>query len=619
MQPQRQHVSRPARPALRALVPLMLAALLAAAAAGAQTQQNTNTRTAPPPKRPVTTTAAGQHAQPQQQQQQQAAASRWHLPFFGNRNQATNAQTAAGGNRNAAGTGATPTHSLFNNLFHRNSPSPTSAPASGAANALHVPGSQTTNAAQRRTASPTRLASLGGGPLPSGRPVQSQAFLGHPAPAGSRETQTANGSIVRTAADGSVMDVRNPATGMSIHRGPDGSRRITVDKPDGSRVVVPSRGVAYVQHPYLFQAHAFDHRTFYDRGQLSHQLYRPYTYGGATLDAYAPQHFYSPQVYQWATTRYGAPQVPAWNYVTTSAPWFTESRGYFAPEPAYTSPLFWLTDFVLATSLIAAYNAHPAAPQPTTAAVATAATPGTAGANAPQSTVPSGAPQAAASQSAASQASGLQAAAPQAAVPQTAPQPAQSQRAMAGTPAATPAPAASPEITPDVKDMVADEVKRQIKEESVEARQNAENKDPTPGEGGIVQELSQKEPHTFVVASDLDLVDSTGRRCTLSEADVVQVISGPKAASGTAEAVVLASRGGSMTCERAAQVDIALSDLQEMQNHMRETIDQGLANTRTGRSAPTATPAYAASAPAPDPTAASEIQQQQQIAALTEG
>lgn len=587
--------------------------MLAAAGVSSQTTENNNTRSAPPPKRPVTTTAVpAQHAQTQQQ----AAASRWHLPFFGNKNQATNQTnpTPAGVNRNATGTtNANQTHSFIGNLFHRNTNSATPAPANGASSALRTPSNETAAAAPRRApggdgralantqgrgapngvstgnahslGAPTRLASVGAGPVPSGRPVQSLAFLGHPGPPGSRETQAPSGNIVRTAADGSVMDVRNPATGMSVHHGLDGSRSITVDKPDGSRIVVPSRGVAYVQHPYLYQAHPFDHRTFYDRGQLSHQLYRPYTYGATTLDAYAPQRFYSPEVYQWATTRYSTPQVPTWNYVSEGAPWFVESRSYFTPEPAYTGPVFWLTDFVLATSLIAAYNAHPGPAVPP-------------GAAPPAAQASAGAP----------------AAQPTAGQPAT-PQPALAQRAVVGSPGAD----SSPEITPEVKEMVADEVRRQIKEESVEARQTAQNKDPHPGEGGIVQELNQKEPHTLVVTSDLDLVDSTGRRCTLSEADVVQVISGPKPTTGTAEAVVLASRGSGMKCERAARVDIALTDLQEMQNYMRETMHQGLGNTRTGRSAPTATPAYAASAPPPDPNAANEIQQQQQIAALAEG
>ncbi|HYC08419.1 MAG TPA: hypothetical protein VEC10_02205 [Steroidobacteraceae bacterium] len=619
MEHPRQHPNRPPRSRRGLLAPLALATILAAAGASAQTTQNNNTRTTPPPKRPVTTTATPA--------QQQAAASRWHLPFFGNKNQATNQPhpTAGGVNGNAAGTTSANQHrSIFENLFHRNTNSTTPAPVSGATGAARTPSNQAVPAAQRRSlggdgrtptntqargfpngVSPgsargvgaaTHLASTGPGPLPSGRPVQSQAFLGHPAPAGSYETRATNGNIVRTAADGSVMDVRNPATGMSVHHGLDGSRRITVDKPDGSRVFVPSRGVAYVQHPYLYQAHPFDHRTFSDRGQLSHQLYRPYTYGATTLDAYAPQRFYSPEVYQWATTRYNAPQVPSWNYVTQGAPWFVESRSYFTPEATYTSPLSWLTDFVLASSLIAAYNAH----------LGSAAPPGVAQPGA----TPPGAP-------APAQASaGAPAAQPPApAGPPLTSQPAVAQRAVAGAPAA----GSSPEVTPEVKEMLADEVRRQLKEESIEARQNAQNKDPQPGQGGIVQELNQKEQHTFVVVSDLDLVDSTGRRCTLSEADLIQVISGPKQTTGTAEAIVLSSRGSGTKCERSAQVDIALADLQEMQNYIRETMDAGVANTRTGRSASTATPAYAASAPPPDPNAANEIQQQQQIAALAAG
>src|SRR5258707_2610723 len=99
---------------------------------------------------------------------------------------------------------------------------------------------------------------------------------------------------------------------------------------------------------------------------------------------------------------------------------------------------------------------------------------------------------------------------------------------------------------------------------------------------------------------------------------VVQVVSGPQSSTSTASAVVLASKGG-VECGRAAQVEIALTDLQEMQNHMRETIDQGMANTTAGKTAASVTPAYAASAPPPDADAAHEIDQQQQIAAAADG
>jgi uncharacterized membrane protein len=121
----------------------------------------------------------------------------------------------------------------------------------------------------------------------------------------------------------------------------------------------------------------------------------------------------------------------------------------------------------------------------------------------------------------------------------------------------------------------------------------------------------------FVVASDLDLVDPSGRRCTVSEGDVVQVVSEPKTGGAAVDAVVMASKGG-VECGRSAQVEIALTDVQEMQNHMRETIDQGMADTNAGKQAAKVTPAFAASPPPADTNAAAEIEQQQQIAAAAE-
>jgi hypothetical protein len=82
--------------------------------------------------------------------------------------------------------------------------------------------------------------------------------------------------------------------------------------------------------------------------------------------------------------------------------------------------------------------------------------------------------------------------------------------------------------------------------------------------------------------------------------------------------VVLATKGG-VECARASQVQIALNDVQEMQNHMRETIDQGMANTKAAKDGQSVTPAFAAAPPPADANAAGEIQQEQAIAAAAEG
>lgn len=535
------------------LTVLLLGALLAASQVQAQTQPNSTTL--PQSQRPASNTARPGTAPTRPGTTATQPASRWHLPFFGAKQ-----NTNGGAKQNTSGAAGTPNNGgsqaqsrlqaqqhFWKNLFHRNGDTQQQQPQqlqqhplSGSLRPLNAASGHASGLTS--ASHPLHLASRDLGPT-AGSAAQSNALLGPSLP-GTHIAQSPGGSLVRTAADGSIIDVHNPKNGMLVQHGLDGSRRVTVEQPDGSRIFAAAQGVGYVQHPYLFHSQPFDHRTRYTQGQLSQQFYRPYEYAGKTLDVYAPRRFYSADFYRSISARYGTPLVPQWNYVTQPTPWFGYYKSYFTPASSYSSPLLWLTDFVLATSLIQAYQAHP----------------------------------------------------------QTTPAPA----------------AAGATVTPEVKEMVADEVNRQVKEESVEARENAQAHDPAPGAGGVVKELQEKEPHVFVADADLDLVDPSGRRCMLSEGDVVQVISAAHERTGSAQAVVLASKGPG-ECERSARVDIAVSDLQEMQNHMRETIDQGLASSRAGGEAQTVTPAFAAAAPPPDPNAAQEIQRQQEIAAAADG
>jgi hypothetical protein len=103
----------------------------------------------------------------------------------------------------------------------------------------------------------------------------------------------------------------------------------------------------------------------------------------------------------------------------------------------------------------------------------------------------------------------------------------------------------------------------------------------------------------------------------ITEGDVVQILSAVDAASETASAIVLSSKGGT-ECALSARVDIEVSDLQEMQNHMRAIIDQGLANTPRAPTEPKVTPAFAHAAPLADPDANSEIESQKPIVASVE-
>ena len=186
-----------------------------------------------------------------------------------------------------------------------------------------------------------------------------------------------------------------------------------------------------------------------------------------------------------------------------------------------------------------------------------------------------------------------------------------------------------PALTPDVKQQVADEVRNQLALENQEAQQNTQQQDVDPGSSGIARLVSDGRPHVFVVGSALDVVDNSGVECSLSDGDVLALRASPPSDASAADLAVLSSKGGS-ECQKSATVSVSLDDLQEMQNHMRETIDQGLEELQakqgkdglptlppSAQSAP-APALYASVAPPPDPNAASDIQQQTQQADQTE-
>ena len=169
-------------------------------------------------------------------------------------------------------------------------------------------------------------------------------------------------------------------------------------------------------------------------------------------------------------------------------------------------------------------------------------------------------------------------------------------------------------ITPDVRQAISGEVQGQVALESYEAQQVGQGNDPDPASSGIARLLQDNAAHAFAVGGDLSVVASSGQPCGLGQGDVVQV-SGPVAAdSAVVNAAVLASQA--QDCPKGATVAVQVSDLQEMQNYLRETVDQGLGQLRTeagqgslpalpipAQGEPT-TPAFAAIAPPADPSVA---------------
>ena len=185
-----------------------------------------------------------------------------------------------------------------------------------------------------------------------------------------------------------------------------------------------------------------------------------------------------------------------------------------------------------------------------------------------------------------------------------------------------------PALTPDVKQQIADEVKGQLALENAEAVQTAQHQDVDPGSSGIARilaDVSAGHAHVFVAGGALDVTDTNGQECALSDGDVLLLQAPPSADATTADLVVLASKGGN-ECQKSNTVTVQMTDLQEMQNHMRETIDQGLQDLQAKQGkgglppappsaqAPPTQTEFAAIAPPPTPQDAADLQQQTQQA-----
>ncbi len=371
---------------------------------------------------------------------------------------------------------------------------------------------------------------------------------------GAKTVKTANGNEVQTRANGSPRDVRVAKSGMEIHHALNGSRRITLERPDHSRIVAERDGQGYVQHSFVFRGHEFVHRTYLFHGVAYDRFYRRYTYSGIHFDIYAPVRYYPAAFYVWLNNAW--PESASYPWGWTGNRWYAHYGYYFAPYPAYSSPSLWLTDYLLSSTLAAEYQAQ----------------------------------------------------------------------VDAGLPAPAQSSAAGPILTEDTKRLVSEEVLRQIALEKSEARTTAQNEEPDPHASGIDRLAADGIHHVFVAGSDLDLAADDGQECSISAGDVLQFIEAAASNGAAASLVVLAASKGGQECRQGSIVAVPFRDLQDMENHMRETLDLGLADLRShqGQGSLPAEPqsaksartpaAFVANAPPRDPDAAAEIRAQSQEA-----
>ncbi len=375
---------------------------------------------------------------------------------------------------------------------------------------------------------------------------------GHVAPANAHTATTPNGSATRRA-NGRLSDVHDTKRGVDVHHGLNGSRRVSVERADHSRVMAERGRPGYVQRPYGFRGHDYGRRAYFYHGHAYNRYYRGYYYHGVYMDVYVPGFYYAPAFYGWAYNPWLAPVAFGWGW--GAAPWYGFYGGYFAPYPVYATPAEWLTDYIVSNTLAAAFTAQQEA----------------------------------------------------------------------HTEAMQPAVGGQPMLTPEVKAEIVAEVKAQIALENAEAQQNAAQQEPDPASSSINRMFLDGKPHVFVANAALDVVDANGNECAISDGDVLHLAMAPDPNATDAQLTVLASKGG-VECPRAATVTVAVKDLQEMQNSMRESVDQGLqelqAKTGTGGlpAAPPSTKAkpvpalVAQAAPPPEANPADQINQQLTLA-----
>ena len=353
--------------------------------------------------------------------------------------------------------------------------------------------------------------------------------------------------------------------GMSIDHGLHGTRKIVAER-NGRTFVATGRHEGYVERPYLNRGgHAYYQRTYVAGGRTYARVYRGYNYRGVRYCGYAPDHYYHPGFYAWASNRWSRPvryAPAAWGWA--DAPWFRAYGVYFTPYPEYRAPAFWLTDYVVAANLQVGFQARVEAGQP----------PEGGGPDQPST---------------------------DGEVEETNETP----------------------MSPQVKQQIANEVQQQLREEQAEASSPGANPQAGPGGEQVPDALSSSQ-RVFIVASDIDTALPTGQECGLSGGDVVMRLNDQPDANQNVNANVLSSK--QRNCASGQTVAVSVQDLQEMHNQFRQQIDSGLqtlAEKGGDGSLPqppdTGTTVGEVPLPTPDAGAANQLQAEQRQADQIEG
>jgi hypothetical protein len=141
------------------------------------------------------------------------------------------------------------------------------------------------------------------------------------------------------------------------------------------------------------------------------------------------------------------------------------------------------------------------------------------------------------------------------------------------------APQTSQAMPDDVKNMIEAEVGRQLAEARDEAQ---EAQAPQQSAEVVPPSLTQTGAHLFVAADTIEVQNvATREACVIGAGDAIQLNGGLPPSGDEIHVLVRASR--SSDCPVNATVSLALPDLVEMHNNMRETVERGLEALREGQ------------------------------------
>src|ERR1700676_1376918 len=369
---------------------------------------------------------------------------------------------------------------------------------------------------------------MGGSNLAKGGNGGMARTVNRPAPG--RQVSLRGGGMANIRPNGQIRSINR--NGMHIEHGLNGSRRIE-STHNGARIVTTGRNSGYVQRAYVSRnGNTYVSRTVVVNRVTYTTVYRSYSYHGyCCYYGYHPAYYYAPAYYGWAYNPWPAPVYYGWGW--GGAPWYGYYGGYFAPYPVYPSAAFWLTDYVIAASLQAAYQAHAAANEAAANAAAANAAPNVA----PRNDAPRD----------------------------------QLQPNDGGDTSAVSSGTVT--LSPEVKAAIAEEVKAQLAAEQAAAK-------PAPSSGPQPTAASEEVPpaldparRTFVVSSEL-AVSGDGQECQLSPGDVITRLTDTPDDDRKVTASVSASKKAD--CAPGKQVAVSVDDLQEMHNHFQEQLDNGM-------------------------------------------